>query len=67
MIKIRGGGVVIVFEETIIRKMPIIQPYWEMDVYICDQISFFMQKISHSEDTTLAILCGCLYLLAYYL
>ena len=25
------------------------------------------QKISHSEDTTLAILCGCLYLLAYYL
>ena len=24
-------------------------------------------KISHSEDTTLAILCGCLYLLAYYL
>jgi len=24
-------------------------------------------KISHSEDTTLAILCGCLYFLAYYL
>ena len=24
-------------------------------------------KISHSEDTTLAILWGCLYLLAYYL
>ena len=27
----------------------------------------FYQKISHSEDPTLAILCGYLYLLAYYL
>ena len=25
------------------------------------------EKISYSKDTTLAILCGCLYLLAYYL
>ena len=33
-------------------------------------IKFFIKtriKISHSEDPTLAILCGCLYLLAYYL
>ena len=26
-----------------------------------------IENISHSEDTTLAILCGCVYLLTYYL
>ena len=29
------------------------------------EVRFTDTKISHSEDTTLAILCGCLYFLAY--
>merc|ERR1711888_216302 len=36
--------------------------------FLCSIYSlYYISKISHSEDPTLAILCGHLYLLAYYL
>ena len=40
--------------------------WWpKLDVVFVKIPPLHFGKISHSEDTTLAILCGCLYLLAY--